>query len=117
MNDYIYINELRLETVIGVYPRERKIRQTLSLDLEIEIDLAIAGATDELEHTIDYAAVAADITHLASNASYQLIEALGDAICTLVLSKNTVQGVTLRLTKPNVIENATAVGICLSRKR
>ena len=56
--DIIFIRELRIETTIGVHPWERYIRQTLILDLELGADIRPAAATDCLDDTLNYQAVA-----------------------------------------------------------
>jgi len=56
--DIIYIRDLRIETVIGIYDWERRIRQMVSLDLEMAADIRKAAASDAIEDTLDYKAVA-----------------------------------------------------------
>ena len=56
--DIVYIRDLRIETVIGIYDWEREIRQTVSLDLEMGTDIRKAGQSDSIEDTLDYKSVA-----------------------------------------------------------
>ena len=52
--DIVFLKELRIETVIGVYDWEREIKQTVVLDLEMSADVAKAAASDHIDDTLDY---------------------------------------------------------------
>ena len=56
--DKIFLNELKIDAVIGIWDWERKIRQTIVIDLEMAADIAKAAATDQVEDTLNYKAVA-----------------------------------------------------------
>ena len=54
MEDLIYIKDLRVQTIIGIFGWEREVRQEVSIDLEMTFDCKRAAKTDAIEDTIDY---------------------------------------------------------------
>ena len=56
--DIVYISDLRIETIIGIYDWEREIRQIVSIDLEMAADNRKAAATERIEDALNYKAVA-----------------------------------------------------------
>lgn len=117
MTDIIFIHGLAVDTVIGVNPHERNIRQTLVLDLDIETDLARAGTSDDLNDTLDYSAIADRVRAIAGESDFLLIEAFANAVCSTLLRDERVTGVTARITKPGVVRSARDVGISITRRR
>jgi len=115
--DIIFIHELRLETTIGVHPWERDIRQTLLLDLELGADIRPAAATDRLNDTLDYQAVAQRISEFAAASAFQLVETLGERIAELLLREFGAPWLRLTLRKPGVPYGAREAGIIIERGR
>ena len=115
--DIIFIHELRLETTIGVHPWERDIRQTLLLDLELGADIRPAAATDRVNDTLDYQAVAQRISEFAAASAFQLVETLGERIAELLLREFGAPWLRLTLRKPGVPSGAREAGIIIERGR
>ncbi len=115
MNDLVVIRELELDTVIGVYDWERGVRQRLLLDLEMAFDTRAAGASDDLEHALDYSAVAARLRALAGEQSVLLLERLAALLADAVLEEFPVTRVKLRLCKPGAVPTARDVGVIIER--
>lgn len=115
--DIIFIRELRIETIIGVYPRERDLRQTLLLDLELGADIRPAAATDRLEDTLDYQAVAQRISHFAAACDFHLVETLAEQIAELLLREFVIPWLRLTLRKPGAPSGAEAAGVLIERGR
>jgi dihydroneopterin aldolase len=111
----VYISELRINTVIGVYDWERDIQQTVVIDLEMSTDNQRAALEDNLVFTLDYGAIAAGITAFVEASSYQLLESLAEAIADLVMTDFGVQQLKLKLGKPGAVENARDVGVIIHR--
>lgn len=109
----VFIRGLRASAVIGVYERERHIRQTLVLDLEMASDMTRAAASDRLEDALDYGAVAERVVALVEASEYQLLEALGDAVVKLVREEFAVPWLRLRLSKPGAVAEADDVGVVI----
>ena len=115
--DIIFIHELRLETTIGVHPWERDIRQTLLLDLELGANIRPVAATDRLNDTLDYQAVAQRISEFAAASAFQLVETLGERIAELLLREFGAPWLRLTLRKPGVPSGAREAGIIIERGR
>jgi len=72
--DIVYIRDLEIETVIGIYDWERRIRQTIRIDLEMGTDIRRAAATDRIEDTLNYKAVAKRIIAFVEDSRFELVE-------------------------------------------
>lgn len=115
--DTVFINELRIETVIGVYDWERQVRQVVVLDLEMAADTRRAAASDAVEEALDYAAVASRLQALIGAAEYRLLETMAEAVCELLMTEFSVPWVRLRLSKPGAVAAAHTVGVLIERGR
>lgn len=113
--DIIYLHDLRIETVIGVYDWERRIRQTVILDLEMGADIRKAAATDRLEDTLNYKAVAKRLTEFVGGSEFFLVETLAERCATLILGEFDVPWVRLRLNKQGAVRGARDVGVIIER--
>src|SRR5690349_5440752 len=115
--DTIYLRDLHIETVIGIYEWERRIHQTLRLDLEITVDLKPAGKTDNLADTIDYHAIAKRLMTFVSESQFHLLEALADQAARLVITEFGAERIKLAINKAGAIRGATSVGVIIERTR
>lgn len=113
--DIIFVRELRVQTLIGVYPHEREGRQTLVLDLELGADIRPAAATDRIDDTLDYQIVARRIAEFAATSDFRLVETLGERIAELLLREFAVPWLRLTLRKPGAVPGAREVGIVIER--
>jgi dihydroneopterin aldolase len=113
--DIIFIHELLIETTIGVHPWERDLRRTLRLDLELGADIRPAAATDRLEDTLDYQAVAQRISDFAAASNFQLMETLAERLAELLFREFAVPWLRLTLHKPGVPSGAKAAGVIIER--
>jgi len=113
--DFIFIEELRLETLIGAYDWERHRRQTIQLDLEIGVRDRRAAGSDDLADAIDYGKVAERLRVLAAETQFELIESLAETVATIVLEEFHAQWIKVRLTKLGLMRDAKRVGIVIHR--
>jgi len=113
--DIVYIRDLRIDTVIGVYDWERQIRQTLSFDLEMATDIRQAAATDDLQYAINYKAVSDRIIELVEGTHPHLIETLAEEIATTVINEFHVPWVRLQVSKAGAVRAARDVGLVIER--
>ncbi len=113
--DIIYLRDLRIETVIGIYDWERRIRQVVSLDLEMAADIRRAAASDAIEDTLDYKAVAKRLIEFVGDSEFQLVETLAERIAEIVRNEFGVQWVRLCLSKPGAVRGAGDVGVVIER--
>jgi 7,8-dihydroneopterin aldolase/epimerase/oxygenase len=87
MMDTVFIEALELEALIGVYEWERKIRQPLSFDIEIEFDNRIPAENDAIGLTVDYSEVCAEIRQQVEASGYELLETLVERLATHLLAR------------------------------
>lgn len=113
--DIIYLKELNIDTVIGIYDWERRIRQTVVIDLEMSADIAKAAATDSVEDTLNYKSVAKRIQQFVEDSSFQLVETLAEKIAAIVRDEFGVQWVNVRVNKPGAIRGSRDVGVLIER--
>jgi len=115
MQDIIFINELRIETVIGIFDWEREIKQPVILDIELATDIRKAAESDHIDDTIDYKALTKDLIAFVEASEFQLVERLAEEICKLVMNQFGVPWMRLRLNKKGALRGATDVGILIER--
>ncbi len=113
--DIIYLNDLRIETVIGIFDWERKIKQTISFDIEMGTDIRKAAASDHIDDTLDYKAVSKRLIDFVSSSEFQLVETLAERISEIILNEFNVPWVKLRLNKQGAIRGARDVGVLIER--
>lgn len=113
--DIIFINDLRIETIIGIYDWEREIKQAVSIDLEMGTDIAKSAASDDIEHTLDYKAVAKRIIGFVEESEFGLVETLAERIAAIVLEEFNVPWLRLKLSKPGAVSGSQAVGVIIER--
>ncbi len=113
--DIIFIRELRIQTIIGVHPWERQTRRTLLLDLELGADVRPAAATDRLDDTLDYQAVARRVGEFAAASDFRLVETLGERIAELLMREFGVPWLRLTLRKPGAVRDTREVGVIIER--
>lgn len=113
--DIVFINDLRIETIIGIYDWERKVKQTISLDLEMATDIRKSAATDAIEDTLNYKAVAKHLIAFVEDSEYLLVETLAEKIAEIVLSEFTVPWLKLTVHKPGAVRGSRDVGVIIER--
>jgi len=113
--DMIYLSQLELKTLIGVYDWERRAKRSVFVDLEIAVDISKAAQTDNVEYTLDYGVLAHRLTELADQSQFFLIEALADRLATVILEEFNVKGLRLKLSKRGAVPSAQDVGLIIER--
>ena len=113
--DIVYIRELEIRTIIGIYDWEREQQQIVSLDLEMGSDIAKAAATDTIENALDYKAVAKRLINFIENSEFYLVETMAAQVTEIVLKEFNVPWVKLRLGKPGAVTGSKDVGVIIER--
>jgi dihydroneopterin aldolase len=113
--DRVFIRELRIETVIGIYDWERKIRQPVILDLEMATDVRRAAETDHIDQALNYKAVAKRLIAFVEGSEFQLVETLAERCATIVLDEFQVPWVRLSVNKIGALRGARDVGVVIER--
>ena len=115
--DIIFISDLKVKTKLGVPAWERMGAQTIILDIEIGYDLAPAGKSDAIADTIDYGAVIARIHVMLKEHNFQLVEALAEHVCQLILSEFKAESVKVKVAKPGILAGLKALGVVIKRQK
>ena len=113
--DILYIRNLKVDAVVGIFSWEKRIRQPLHLDLEIAIDIRKAAATDDIQYALDYKTVSTRLTQFISQSEWHLIETLAEKIAALLMSEFGVTWLRLKLSKPAALPSADSVGLMIER--
>jgi dihydroneopterin aldolase len=113
--DIIFVRDLKIDTVIGVYDWERDIRQVLHFDLDMASDIRPAAAGDDITKALDYSAVAARLTEFVGTSEFKLLETLAEQCAQIVLQEFNVPWLRLRVMKPGAVLAARDVGVLIER--
>src|SRR5487761_1100030 len=115
--DSVFIRDLRVETVVGIYDWERRIRQIVSLDLDMRTDIRAAADSDRIEDTLDYKAVAKRVVQFVSEQQFQLVETLAEKVAGLILDEFKIKELKLTLHKHGAVSDSKSVGVSIERSR
>lgn len=113
--DTVFIEDLNIQTVIGIFDWEREIKQTVSLNLEMGFDIRQAARTDAIEDTLDYKAVAKRLIDFVESSEFQLVEKLAEHCAEIILTEFPVSWLRLKLSKPGAVRGSSAVGVLIER--
>ena len=113
--DIVYIRELEIEAIIGIYDWERETKQTVSIDLEMGNDNRIPAASTDIADALDYKAVAKRLISFVEGSEFLLVETLAEKIAAIVLEEFSVPWLRLRLGKPGAVTGSKDVGVIIER--
>ena len=115
--DRIFLHGLTTECVIGFIDWERRVRQTVVIDIELPVDCRRAALSDAVVDTLDYKKVAKRVQAFVSASEYQLVETLAHRLALVILEEFGVEWVRVSLNKPGAIRNSRDVGVVIERSR
>ena len=115
--DTIFLEQVKVETKLGVPAWERMIAQTIILDIEIGYDLSQACKSDAIADTVDYGLVVSRIRETLAEHSFQLVEALAEHICQLILKEFKAENVKVKVAKPAILTGLKALGVVVERDK
>ena len=113
--DIIYLNDLRIDTVIGIYEWERRTKQTVIFDIEMAADIRKAAQSDNIDDTLSYKTVAKRLISYVGTAEFELIETLAEKVAEILLDEFKVPWCRLRLNKRGAVRGVRDVGIIIER--
>jgi len=113
--DIVYIRDLKVETIIGIFDWEREIKQTVSMDIEMATDIRPAAESDSIEDALDYKSVGKRVISFVEQSEYQLVEKLAEKVAGIILDEFNVSWLRLRLSKPGALRGSTDVGLIIER--
>ncbi|MDX1610456.1 MAG: dihydroneopterin aldolase [Halofilum sp. (in: g-proteobacteria)] len=111
----VFLRDLRVETIIGIFEWERTTRQVVAIDLEMAADVARAAASDSIDDALDYKSISKRLIDFVSSSSFQLVETLAEEIARIVREEFRVPWVRVTLSKPGAIRGARDVGVVIER--
>lgn len=115
--DTIFLQELQVETIIGIEDWERKILQKVSIDLEMGADIQRAAKADSIDNALNYKAVAKRVQQFVAESEFQLVETMAERIADIVLQEFEVPWIQVRVSKPGAIRGARDVGVRIYRAK
>ena len=115
--DKIFLSALSVECVVGIWEWERRVKQTVIIDVELAADIRKAASTDHIDDTVDYKKVSKRLLAFVGDSQFQLVETLTDRIAELIITEFGVSWVKVRLNKRGAIRGARDVGIEIERRR
>lgn len=113
--DIVYIRELEIKTIIGIFDWEREQRQVVSLDVELATDIRAAAAADSIDKALDYKAVSKRLIDFVENSDFFLVETLAERIADILLAEFDVPWLKLRVGKPGAVTGSKDVGVIIER--
>ena len=113
--DIIFLHDIKVDAVIGIWDWERRIRQTVVIDLDMAADIRKAAASDQVDDTLNYKLVAKRVQQYTAESEFQLVETLAERIAEIVLHEFAVPWVRVRVNKPGAIRGARDVGVVIER--
>lgn len=113
--DIVFINDLKVDAVIGVYAWERKIHQTLVFNLEMGWDISGAAGQDDIELALNYKAVSDRIISFVQATEFALLETLAEQLAALLRDEFSIPWLRLRIAKPGAVPAALQVGLLIER--
>lgn len=114
--DKIFLSALSVECIVGIWEWERRVKQTVIIDIEMAADIRRAAASDRIEDTVDYKRVSKRLLAFVGESQFQLVETLTERIAQLIVTEFEVSWVKVRLNKQGAIRGARDVGIQIERR-
>lgn len=116
-HDVVFIEALKVDTVIGVYEWEKSIQQTLQFDIEMRTDIRAAAQIDDLSKTVDYAEVSEDVVKLTKANQAELIETVAEKVAQHILAEYQVVSCRIKLRKLGAVASTKSVGVIIERSK
>ena len=113
--DIIFLHGLKARCTVGVWEWERRIKQTLIFDVDLAADIRSAAATDELDDTLNYKAIARAIIAHVEASEYQLVETLAESVATLLIEEFKISWCRIKLNKGPAVRDVRSVGVIIER--
>ena len=113
--DIIFLRDLRIDTIIGIYDWERENQQTVVLDIEMSTDVAKAAASDDIRDALNYKDIAKRLIQFVGDSSFQLVETLAEECAQIIQHEFNVAWVKIQLNKQGAVTGSRDVGVIIER--
>jgi len=115
--DIVFIEDLRIDTIIGIYDWEREVKQTIALDIEMAADITRPASTESIDDALNYKAVAKSLISFTEESRFQLVETLAESLAGIILNEFNVPWCRIKLSKLGAVTGARSVGVIIERGR
>lgn len=113
--DTLYINDLIIPCIIGVFENERREKQQVIINIALSVDTRKAGTSDDIKNTVNYHDISIKIIELVEKSKFYLLEKLAQEIANVCLKNKLVKQVTVRVEKPKAVKLAKSSAIEIIR--
>ena len=113
--DIIFLHGIEANCVVGVWEWEKQITQKIIVDIDVSAGIAASAATDELEDTLNYKALAESVIGMLEESRFQLIETMAEEVAKLVMKDFSVAWIKVRINKGGAVKNVRNVGVEVQR--
>jgi dihydroneopterin aldolase len=113
--DTIFLRDLRIRTIVGIWEWERRMPQIVSIDLDMAADIRKAAGSDDIGDTLDYKAVTRRIKAFVGDSRFNLIETMAEGIAGIIINEFGVPWVRVAVHKPWAIRGSRDVGLVIER--
>ena len=117
MSNKIFVKDLEIEAIIGIFDWEREVKQLIKISYEVEVDIKKAFKSDNIEDTFDYKTTSKKIIKFVEKSSFQLIEALAEKVSKIIMQDERVLNLSLSVSKPGALRGSKEVGLTIFRSR
>ncbi len=114
-SDIIFITDLRADAIIGIYEKERTVKQTISVDLELSTSVKRTAKTDNVDDTLNYKLLSKRVEAYIQQSEFQLIETLAERLAQMIMSEFDIPWLKLTLHKVGALSNSGDVGVRIIR--
>ena len=113
--DIIFLHGIEANCVVGVWEWEKQITQKIIVDIDVSADIAASAASDELQDTLNYKAVAESVINMLEKSRFQLIETMVEEVAQLVMKEFSVPWIKVRINKGGAVKHVRNVGVQVER--
>lgn len=113
--DIVFIEDLQIDTIIGIYDWEREIKQTIALDIKMAADNTKPASTENIDDALNYKAVAKRLIAFTEESRFQLVETLAERLVEIILTEFNVPWCRLKLRKIGAVTGSKSVGVIIER--
>ncbi len=113
--DIVFIEDLRIDAIIGIYDWEREVKQTIALDVEMAADNSKPASTENIDDALNYKAVAKSLIAFTEKSQFQLVETLAESLAEIILDEFKVPWCRLKLSKLGAVTGSRSVGVIIER--
>ncbi|WP_028973242.1 dihydroneopterin aldolase [Spirochaeta cellobiosiphila] len=114
--DKVFIKNLKVPCLVGIYPHEREAPQELLLNITLGTTITEAARLDELSLSIDYEEMKNKVIDYIRSTEFFLLETLAEKTAAFCLEHPLAEEVTLSIEKVGIFPDCESVGIEITRR-